>query len=212
MATTTTRWWWIRHAPVPSQGHIYGQLDWPADVSDGAAFAGLARDLPREAIWVTSQLQRTRQTAEAILAARGATASLVTDPDLAEQHFGDYQGRPRDEVHAEAARPWSPFWLVPADTTPPGGESFEDLVARVRSAVDRLSRRYAGQDIVAVAHGGTIRAALAIGLNLPASHVLPFTIDNCSLTRLDHTSPEDPHGPALWRVVAVNRAPLSSGR
>ena len=48
-AATTTRFWWVRHAPVDSEGRIYGQKDMPCDCSDTAVFAGLARQLPRDA-------------------------------------------------------------------------------------------------------------------------------------------------------------------
>ena len=74
--TTTTRWWWIRHAPVNSGGRIYGQGDPPADCSDPVAFPALAAALPEDAAWVASHLRRTHQTAEAILAHRGDAPDL----------------------------------------------------------------------------------------------------------------------------------------
>ena len=46
----TTRWWWVRHAPVPpsqDKGCIYGQSDLTCDCSDKVVFQGLARVLPR---------------------------------------------------------------------------------------------------------------------------------------------------------------------
>ena len=65
-----TRWWWIRHAPVRvDEGRIYGQRDLPCDCSDVRVFSALAAPLPRKAVWITSHLTRTRQTAQAILAA-----------------------------------------------------------------------------------------------------------------------------------------------
>ena len=42
----TTRWWWIRHAPVVNpDGKIYGQLDLDVDLSDQERFAALATRL-----------------------------------------------------------------------------------------------------------------------------------------------------------------------
>jgi alpha-ribazole phosphatase len=65
-----TRWWWIRHAPViVDEGRIYGQSDLPCDCSDARVFASLATLLPRKAVWLTSHLARTKQTAQAIFAA-----------------------------------------------------------------------------------------------------------------------------------------------
>src|SRR5262245_9826128 len=96
-----TRWWWVRHAPVTADnGCIYGQHDIVCDVSDAACFAVLARRLPRDAVWVTSHLQRTKQTAAAIAAAGLAMAPAAEERDFAEQHFGEWQGRKRAEVFA----------------------------------------------------------------------------------------------------------------
>lgn len=54
--STTTRWWWIRHAPVVEQvGRLYGQTDLACDTSDTAALKALAAILPKGALWVTSQ-------------------------------------------------------------------------------------------------------------------------------------------------------------
>jgi len=71
---STTRWWWIRHAPVPDGGRIYGQSDLDCDCGDTEIFAILARELPQGAVWLTSNLVRTRQTAAAILGAGAVIA------------------------------------------------------------------------------------------------------------------------------------------
>jgi broad specificity phosphatase PhoE len=207
MDAVVTRWWWIRHAPVTSHGgRVYGQSDVDADCSQLALFTGLAGALPHDAVWVTSQLRRTRQTAEAIGAACGAAAklpeALVVEPDLAEQHFGEWQGLTHAEIAARNDGAGHRFWLAPADVAPPGGESFGQVVDRVGVAVERLTARFAARDLVAVAHGGTIRAALAQALGLTAERALAFVIDNCSLTRLDHLASAD--GSRHWRVVAIN--------
>ncbi len=60
---------------------------------------------------------------------------------------------------------------------------------------------------MAVTHGGTIRAALGAALGLPPQAALAFSVENCSLTRIDHLTADG--GPGLWRVVAVNHRPWS---
>jgi Histidine phosphatase superfamily (branch 1) len=82
---TRTRWWWVRHAPVRvDEGRIYGQRDLPCDCSEAGVFASLAALLPRDAIWVTSHLSRTVQTAQAIQAAGHFAASEIhQDKDFA---------------------------------------------------------------------------------------------------------------------------------
>jgi len=207
-----TRWWWVRHAPVTvNQGCCYGQTDFPCDIGDADAFAGLAARLPRDAVWVASPLQRTHMTAAALVAAGAAGPDPIPgpgihiDPELIEQHFGDWQGVKYAELHARRGDEWHRFWLAPAHEVPPGGESFAALSDRVRRAVERLSVAYRGRDIISVGHGGTIRAALALALNLAPEHALAFAIDNTSLTRVEQFA--EPGGAHGWRVVAVNQPP-----
>jgi broad specificity phosphatase PhoE len=201
----TARWWWIRHAPVPDGGRIYGQRDVDCDCSDDAVFAALARALPRDAVWLTSHLTRTRQTAAAILA-RDPHRADAREPralaELAEQHLGDWQGLDRAEFFAALGDARHPHWFANAATRAPNGESFAELFERVRGAVERLSVECAGRDIVAVAHGGTIRAAIGVAMGIEPEAALAYTIDNCSLTRIDRAD-------GGWRIVEVNRRPGS---
>ena len=97
------------------------------------------------------------------------------------------------------------FWLAPAHEAPPGGESFIDVMGRVSRTIRRLNEQHAGRDIIAVAHGGTIRAALAEALELSPEAALAFAVDNLSLTRLERfDGPGVGHG---WRIVSVNQPP-----
>jgi len=209
----TTRWWWVRHAPVTvNEGRIYGQADHVCDCSDEPTFRALARVLPAGALWVTSNLKRTTMTAEAIhphLPER--PESMVVEPQLAEQNFGEWQGRTYEELRQGKLGHWHRFWLAPAATVPPGGESFVDLIDRVRASVERLSQDHAGRDIVAVTHGGTIRAALALALGLDPEAALRLQVANCSLTRIDLISGLiGSHAPGpgeAWRVEFMNLAP-----
>jgi len=209
----TTRWWWVRHAPVTvNNGCCYGQTDFPCDVSASERFAGLAARLPKEAVWVATPLARTQMTAAALVAAGLAGPREIPgpginiEPDLIEQHFGEWQGVRYDELAARRGDEWHRFWLAPAHETPPGGESFVALTQRVHRAITRLSETHSGSDILAVTHGGTIRAALSLALGLAPEAALAFTIDNLSLTRIDHIP--GPGGSRLWRVGGVNQPPL----
>ncbi|HEY7690001.1 MAG TPA: histidine phosphatase family protein [Dongiaceae bacterium] len=212
MAATVTRWWWIRHAPVTgNKGRIYGQADYACDCSNAESIRALAAVLPADAVWITSNLKRTQQTADAILAAQpqAATPERHIEADLAEQHFGEWQGLTFDELYKLRGEEQFTFWLSPASEVPPGGESFVEVVMRVSRAVQRLTERFAGRQIVAVAHGGSIRAALAHALAIDAERVLSFSVANCSLTQLDHiydpeSEDQDKQG---WRVNAVNLLP-----
>lgn len=204
--SVVTRWWWIRHAPVPSgRNMVYGQMDLEADCSDTAAFAGLASILPTGAVLVTSDLKRTTQTADAIRAAGLDLPEPIVEPDLREQHFGDWQGLSHEAFNALREATPHRHWRVPAFIQPPNGENFVNLIARVTPAIQRLSEDHAGRDIVAVTHGGTIRAALSLALGLDPERALAFSTQNLGITRLDLIT--DHADGVAWRVTAVNQRP-----
>jgi broad specificity phosphatase PhoE len=203
-----TRFLWVRHAPVrDDSGRIYGQRDLSCDCGDGHVFVALARVLPRDAVWVASNLRRTHETARAIWAAernKFTDISFQQVVDLAEQNLGEWQGLDRADFFRKRKMTPGSFWFAPADERAPGGESFADLLGRVRTAIADLIEAHRGRDIVAVAHGGTIRAAIAIALAIEPQAGLAFATDNCAITGLDFYEGEGGHG---WRVMTINHQP-----
>ena len=204
---TETRWWFVRHAPVPNpEARCYGQTDVAFDITNTAAFDSLARRVPREAVWVATPLSRTQRTMRAIHQARGTMADpLHIEPRMAEQCFGEWQGRTYAELGAygHGTTAAHRFWLAPAHSVPPGGESFVTVMERVHEAVEALSKTHAGRDIVCVAHSGSIRAALGLSLGLTPEAALAVSIDTLSLTRMDLIENATAgHG---WRVGLVNQ-------
>lgn len=194
-----TRWWWIRHAPVPGpEGLLKGKLDLPSDTSDRAVFAVQAARLPADAVCITSTRLRARQTFRALVEGGFAGRDPVAEPGFDEQDFGRFEGRVwgtlGDDPDGVA------FLADPANTAPPDGESFAALVGRVGDAITRVGARHAGQDIVVVAHAGTIRAALAVALRVSPATALAFAIEHVSLTRIDAIG-------AAWRVLGVSWPP-----
>ena len=200
----TTRWWWVRHAPVREDGGcIYGQKDLGCDTSDRVVFEAVGKILPRNAVWYASSLKRTHQTAEAIWAAGfPRPAAMAREPALAEQNLGRWQGMNRAAFLA--SRPVGSHWFADIDEPAPGGESFMDLYNRVREAIERINAEHAGRDVIAVAHGGTIKAAVGLALGHQPEKGLAFDIDNCSVTRLDLIAGP---GHSNWRLPMVNQQP-----
>jgi alpha-ribazole phosphatase len=183
-----TNFWLIRHATVDGpRGVIHGP-DAPADVSDAAAFAALRARLPKNAVAVCSPARRAWQTAAAL------GLDPIKEPDFREQDFGAWTGRRHDDLVAELGAAYQDFWKQPASNRPPGGESFVDQISRTHAGLAMLPPG----DVVLVAHSGTIRAVLAIALDLAPDGALRFVIDPLSLTRIDRLD-------GGWRVVAVNQ-------
>ncbi|PCI36652.1 MAG: hypothetical protein COB46_14530 [Rhodospirillaceae bacterium] len=208
-----TRWWWIRHAPVKDAhfGRLSGQADVDADLSDFESFTRLAPELPNEALWIVSNLKRTEQTAQALCHAGGLNIEASSEASFAEQAFGDWTNKTWDEVGTGAEA--QAFWNDPAGARPPGNpsESFEDLYCRVAPRIDQLTFEHGGRDIVCVAHAGSIRAAIALALNLTPEQALGIDVKNTALTRLDFVSTEPKVlGLGRWRVIGLNQfgAPL----
>lgn len=199
-----TRWWWVRHAPVRSDGgNIYGQKDIACDTGDREVFEAVAKILPRGAVWYASSLMRTHQTAEAIWdTGFPRPAAMAKEAAFAEQHLGEWQGINRAAFLA--SRPVGSHWFAGIDEAAPGGESFMDLYNRVCAAIHRINVEAAGRDVIAVAHGGTIKAALGLALGGQPDKGLAFDIDNCSVTRLDHFASA---GQVSWRLPMVNQQP-----
>lgn len=204
MTSTVTRWWLVRHAPVVGHdGRIYGSNDVPADVSDSETFRKLADSLPENGLLVSSHLSRARHTADALIEGGLRFAERFIEEDLGEQDFGEWQGRTWDDISAEEEAVGAhKFWTAPASHAPPGGESFHAVIDRVGQVVQRLTDRHGGRDIVAVIHGGSIRATLAHALAIDPEIALGFATENLSLTRIDHVTGDGAGG--NWRVAFVN--------
>ena len=74
----------------------------------------------------------------------------------------------------------------------------------MKAAVDRVNAEHAGRDVIVVAHGGTIKAAIGLALGGLVEKGLAFTIDNRSVTRLDYLASANHSG---WRLPMVNQQP-----
>jgi broad specificity phosphatase PhoE len=201
-----TRFWLIRHALVDenSRAILYGVMDVPLCettlLDQAPMYRALASRLPRPAAWVVTPLSRTRRTAETIFGAGYPRAELMVEPDLIEQSLGEWQGLPHADLPARLALPAHAFWPLAGEEEPPGGESMRAVIARAGPAMERLAQLHAGQDVVIVSHGGTIRAVIAHALRIAADNALHLSVHNLSLTRMERW-------PDGWRVVCVNELP-----
>ncbi|MCP3470851.1 histidine phosphatase family protein [Bradyrhizobium sp. CCGUVB1N3] len=180
--------WLVRHAVVDGVAGTIHALDAPADLGDRTRLDALRRRLPQEAASYASPARRTVDTARAL----GLDPILV--PAFSEQDFGEWTGRRHDDLAAADAEAYAEFWADPAGSKPPGGESFEDQIARTREGLCHIERGSA----ILIVHSGTIRAALCVALDLAPRAALRFAIDPLSLTRIDRLA-------AGWRVVSVNQ-------
>lgn len=111
----------------------------------------------------TSPLTRAVATARAVAATHGLEPLVV--PALREIDLGDVSGRQFEDYPRELQ---TSLLTSPATVRFPGGETYEELRARVAAALGEVVERHRGATVVAVSHAGAIRAALATWLGVPA--------------------------------------------
>ena len=170
---TPTLLWLLRH-PEPetsARDRCYGSLDVALSAEGVRQAYCVAAELlaePLTAIY-TSPSRRCRQAAE-ILAA-GRRCPLEALDALAELHFGEFEGRPYDEI-AELYPDLYRQWMEdPTEVEFPGGESFLKMRARVTEAAQMLRARHTGQSIAIVTHGGVTRILIADALAMPPANI-----------------------------------------
>ena len=201
-----TRFWLIRHALVEQNARmmLYGTMDVPlcpeSLVAQVPMYRALASRLPETSAWYATPLSRTQRTAQAIQQAGYPETAWTLEAGLIEQGMGEWQGMPHADLPPKLKRPAHVFWPIAAGEIPPGGESMEQVCTRVAATLERLADTHDGQEIVAVSHGGAIRAAVAHALGVDAETALRFSVQNLSVTILERH-------PRSWRVVAVNELP-----
>jgi alpha-ribazole phosphatase len=184
------RLWLIRHAPVDGPRGVIHAAEAPADLGNTQRINALRAELPADCAAYCSPARRTVETALAL------GLDPIREAAFREQGFGAWTGRRHDEIARELGRAaYDEFWRSPARNRPPGGESFVDQIARVTHGLATLPPG----DVVLVVHSGTIRAALAIALDIEPASALRFVIDPLSLTRIDRLD-------HAWRIGTVNRS------
>lgn len=132
----------------------------------------------------SSPLSRAYETAAIITAVSSSAPAIVPLEQLSEMCFGDWEGLTTGEVEKKFPDLFSDWRDDPSKVHVPGGESFGDLVERVGTGIRRVISG-GERNILAVCHGGTIRAALVSMIGIPVSASWKLRVDNCSITAID---------------------------
>ena len=146
----------------------------------------------------TSDITRAAETAAIVGAAVGLAPRTMRE--LREIDVGQWEGLTPEQLYRRFPEHMQAFDRDPARTVRLGGESYAQLQQRALVALNTIHAAHPGdQAVLAVSHGGTIRALLCHIIGLDLAHFGRMWIDNGSLTELRYSS----HG---WRLTRLNDA------
>ncbi len=150
--------WVARHGRTEANagGLLLGRADPVLDEVGQRQAAQIAQALPAGARVISSPLQRTRQTAQAI------RSDVEIDERLIELDYGEFDLQPAKDIPAET---WA-AWRTDPGFRPPGGETFLELGERVASLLDDVASDAIDRDVVLVSHVSPIKAAMAWALGV----------------------------------------------
>jgi 2,3-bisphosphoglycerate-dependent phosphoglycerate mutase len=108
----------------------------------------------------TSKLKRAQETAR--LALGDQKVKYIEDEALNERHYGELQGKNKDEVRALFGPEQVQIWRRSYKDRPPGGESLEDTCNRVLPYFEHKIKPLLekGKCILIAAHGNSLRALI----------------------------------------------------
>ena len=146
-------------------------------------------------LWVSPYL-RAQQTAEIALKTAGLSLPTVVDERLREREFGVLDGLTRRGITAqfpdesERRARLGKFYH-----RPPGGESWSDVLLRLRAALDDIRRDCAGERVLLVAHQVVVLLVRYVVERMTEEEILAIDrqgdVANCSVTsyRVDDGHP-----------------------
>jgi ribonuclease H / adenosylcobalamin/alpha-ribazole phosphatase len=185
---TATRILLVRHGTTvhSHEGRFSGRNDLPLDphgVAQARALAGYIATLePLDAV-ISSPLRRAWETAQAIVERVGGQVEI--HEDLIEAEFGEWEGLTITEAHLKSPQQLAD-WLNAANVAPPDGESFVDVEARARRAIDEIVAAHRHQRVAVVSHVTPIKTLLCAALGAPPETMFRFHLDTASLSIVDY--------------------------
>ncbi|MET9231026.1 bifunctional RNase H/acid phosphatase [Lentzea sp. NPDC003310] len=123
---------------------------------------------------ISSPLQRAQQTAGKLADKLGL--EVVTHQGLIETDFGMWEGLTFAEASAQDPEVHR-RWLGDTSVKPPGGESFDEVHARVRRARTDIIARYGGKALVLVSHVTPIKTMLRQALDVGPQFLFRMHLD-----------------------------------
>lgn len=179
----------IRHGETAWNAvkRLQGHLDIPLNAEGERQAAALGQallDEPLDAI-ISSDLQRARQTAEAIAAPRGMT--VQTERGLRERCYGAFEGLLYADIQRHYPEAHAAWQARDIDARFPAGvnaaETMREFSQRVIGTITRLVNENKYRKVALVAHGGVLECAYRAAHGMDFARKRDFDIFNASINR-----------------------------
>jgi broad specificity phosphatase PhoE len=136
---------------------------------------------PPPTIVQSSPQLRARQSAAILAKVFGVPVETVSEVD--EIDIGVWTGRPLADLDGDPA--WQAWNAHRGSARPPGGESMQELQARVVGHLDRICVRYSDETIAIVSHAEPIRAAILHYRQIRLDDFLSVEIETASVSTMN---------------------------
>jgi broad specificity phosphatase PhoE len=178
---------------------------------------GAMSEAQRPNVVLCSPYVRARETARlAVEQARLDPETFIVDERLREKEFGILDRLTKHGIvrnHpalAEQRTHVGKFYF-----RPPGGESWCDVILRLRSVIDTITREYRGERVLIVAHQVIVSCFRYLFERLDERQILDIDrsgdIPNCSVTSYEFDSARGKHGKLVPRLVSFVAPLIEAG-
>jgi broad specificity phosphatase PhoE len=177
-------------------------------VALGEWFGTLPPD-ERPTVVLSSPYVRARETTRLLLDAAGFGAErveLLHDERLREKEFGILDRFTRHgiqlrfpELHEQRSHVGKFYFR------PPGGESWCDVILRLRSMIEMVAREYCGERVLIVGHQVIVNCLRYLIVRMDESQILEIDragdVPNCSVTSYEFDPHVGKHGALVARLI-----------
>lgn len=191
-----SNWFLVRHGETDwnKEERILSYTDIPLNetgIKQAEATASFLKDKHIDLI-VSSDLTRTKETAEII--ARATGAEVILEKALREINCGSLDGMFIPEVNKKYGnfldRPYKEL----------GGETFEEVEERAMKALHNHRKNYEHKNVVIVSHGATLGLVMKNIRNINHSESTGLNIGNAEVIKLEIGKPCDSCGGDFYRA------------
>lgn len=130
----------------------------------------------------SSPLIRARRTADAI--ARRIRRPILLREDLREMYFGEFEGWPLQQIERLHPEFLATEFALDREFMWPSGESRSGFAGRVRTVLDAIAARHAGESVAVVTHGGVISYFLTMVARRSVTAWRDYQVPNASLSEV----------------------------